>query len=164
MNRRVIPLAGTVLALAVTTVPIGSVAQEASPSSGPALVPAQDIEEAGATRLTVRPFADWVVTAGGDAWVAVGEAVKQFAGADGTELAMLPVPGETCLAMDVGFDSVWVGACKSGAPSLVRIDPATATISATIPLEVNDLQYESSVAAGEGRSGRCPSDPASNSS
>jgi YVTN family beta-propeller protein len=52
--------------------------------------------------------------------------------------------------MDVGFDSVWVGACLRDAPSLVRIDPATATILAAIPLPIRDLQAESSVAAGEG--------------
>lgn len=149
MSKREASFAGALLALAATIVPMGSLAQEASPSSPP-LVPAQDIEEAGATRVTVTPFADWVVAAGGDAWVAVGEAVTQLARDDGAELATLPVPGETCLAMDVGFDSVWVGACRSGSPSLVRIDPATATIIATIPLAIPDLQYESSVAAGEG--------------
>ena len=36
------------------------------------------------------------------------------------------------------------------APSLVRIDPAAATVVATIPLPIRDLQAESSVAAGEG--------------
>jgi YVTN family beta-propeller protein len=134
------------LVLAAVAMPGGTLAQEAAPS----LVPTEDIGAAGATQLTVTPFADWVVTAEGSAWVAVGEAVTQLDGGDGTELATVPVPGETCLAMDVGFDSVWVGACQADGPSLVRIDPATATVVATIPLPIRDLQAESSVAAGEG--------------
>lgn len=116
----------------------------------PSLVPALTMEDAGATALTVTPFADWVAVAGGSAWVAVGTSVKQFDGRDGTELADIALPGETCLAMDVGLDAVWVGACRPGSPSLVRIDPKTAQVIATIPLEVNDLQFEGSVAAGEG--------------
>jgi YVTN family beta-propeller protein len=42
---------------------------------------------------------------------------------------------------------VWVGLC--GTPSLVRIDPATGDVQATIPLPVTALHEESSVAAGE---------------
>jgi YVTN family beta-propeller protein len=147
MGPRVLSISATAaLALASIASPGTAFAQEASPS----LVPAQDIEAAGAARLTVTPFADWVVMADGSAWVAVGEAVKQLDGGNGSELATVAVPGETCLAMDAGFDSVWVGACGSDTPSLVRIDPATATVAATIPLPIRDFQAESSVAAGEG--------------
>ena len=147
MRPRVLSVSATAaLALAAIAMPGSAFAQEASPS----LVPTEDIEAAGATRLTVMPFADWVVTTDGSAWVAVGEAVTQLDGGDGAELASVPIPGETCLAMDVGFDSIWVGACRMDAPSLVRIDPATATVVATIPLPIRDLQGESSVAAGEG--------------
>ena len=146
MGTRFLSMSSTVaLALAAIAMPGGTLAQEAA-----SLVPTEDIGAAGATQLTVTPFADWVVTAEGSAWVAVGEAVTQLDGGDGAQLATVPVPGETCLAMDVGFDSVWVGACQTDAPSIVRIDPATATVVATIPLPIRDLQAESSVAAGEG--------------
>lgn len=49
-----------------------------------------------------------------------------------------------------GFNSVWVGACRSGSPSIVRIDPVTNKVVASIELDVSDLQEESSIAAGEG--------------
>jgi YVTN family beta-propeller protein len=149
MGRRVCSIAAkNLLALMAVALPASAFAQDASPAA-PSLVPAQDIDAAGAT-LTVTPLADWIVTAEGSAWVTASESVKQLDGDDGSELADIPVPGETCLAMDVGFDSVWVGACQRDAPSLVRIDPATASIIATISLPIRDLQAESSVAAGEG--------------
>jgi virginiamycin B lyase len=146
------PVAGAclIVALAAPVVASGSPAPSPSTSPAPTLVPAQTLVDAGATRLTVRPSADWLVTASGSMWGAVGGAVQQFDGATGAALATIPIPGETCLAMDVGFDSVWVGACHAGSPSLVRIDPATAAVSAMVPLPIHDLQYESSVAAGEG--------------
>jgi len=109
------------------------------------------MDEAGAARLTVAgPTVDWVAVAGGSAWVAVGNAVKRLDGDDGAELATIPMPGETCLAMDVGFGSVWVGVCRAGVPMLVRINPGTGKEVARIKLDLDDLQYESSVAAGEG--------------
>lgn len=127
---------------------LGAGAVAADPAAS--LPPSQTMDDAGAARLTVTPPADWIAMAAGDAWVAVGDAVRQLDGATGKELALVGVPGETCLAMDVGFDAVWVGACKQGASSIVRIDPATATATATIAITAGDLQFESSVAAGEG--------------
>ena len=108
------------------------------------------MDEAGATKLTVRPFADWVAVTEGSAWVTVGRAVQRFDARDGAELARIPIPGaETCLAMDVGFDSVWVGSCDPVTPAIVRIDAATGAIGAVIPLEL-DFQFEGSLGAGEG--------------
>ena len=37
-----------------------------------------------------------------------------------------------------------------GTPTLLRIDPATGDVQATIPIPVLDLHEESSIAAGEG--------------
>jgi YVTN family beta-propeller protein len=119
-----------------------------APTPGPSFAPTESIDAAGGTRLTVTPFADWVVVVGGFAWVTVGESVTRLDGRDGTELGTTPVPGETCLAMDVGFDAVWVGACAASGASIVRIDPASGEATATISLDV-DLQFEGSIAAGE---------------
>jgi virginiamycin B lyase len=130
--------------------PSSSSSPHPAETPSPSFVASEDIDAAGATRLTLDPSGDWISMAGGDAWVAVGAAVVRLNGADGSQVANLAIPGETCLAMDVAFDAVWAGACRSGSPSIVRIDPITNSIAATIPLDVSDLQYESSVAAGEG--------------
>lgn len=53
-----------------------------------------------------------------------------------------------CLAFDVGYDSLWVGGCDD--PAIWRIDPASGAIIATIPLAVDGIEEEGSVAAGEG--------------
>jgi virginiamycin B lyase len=145
-SRVMVPL---VLVLA-SAAPASSASPAPSGEPGAALVPAQTMDQAGATRLTVRPSADWLATTPGSLWGATGRGVQQFDGVDGSELGYIPLAGETCLAMDVGFDALWVGACQTASPSLVRIDPATATAEATIALPFGDLQYESSVAAGEG--------------
>ncbi len=88
--------------------------------------------------------------AGGSAWAAgVGDGVGQLDGTTGALIGSVAVPGGICLAMDVGFDSVWAGSCGSN-PAVVRIDPATAKVTATIPLDAPDLHEESSLAAGEG--------------
>jgi virginiamycin B lyase len=152
LARASVLVAVLLLAAAVPVMSAGSPAppSDVAPTPTPTLVPAQRLNDLGAVRLTVQPPADWLVTADGSLWGAVGAGVQQFAGSDGGRLGTLLVPGETCLAMDVGFGALWVGACNASGPSLVRIDPTTATVIATIPLGVPDLQEESSVAAGEG--------------
>jgi YVTN family beta-propeller protein len=143
-------LTSTAPSLAASATPVVTPAATAilTASPGPSFQPTELID-AGSTRLTVRPFADWVVVTDEAAWVAVGEAVTKLDATDGTELGSTSVPGETCLAMDVGFDAVWVGACAEAGASIVRIDPASGAATATIPLGV-DLQFEGSIAAGEG--------------
>ncbi len=140
-------LVATALFATAVMFPTSGLGQDGS--APPALVEEQSLSDAGASHFGVAPPADWVVMADGSAWVAVGAAVQQLED-DGTVLATLPIPGETCQAMDVGFDAVWIGACASTSPSLVRIDPVTASIVATIALPVRNIQAESSVAAGEG--------------
>ena len=51
--------------------------------------------------------------------------------------------------MDAGYGSLWLGICTSP-PSLLRVDPATGQIVATVTLPVSGLAEESSVAAAEG--------------
>jgi YVTN family beta-propeller protein len=134
--------------MVMTCIPAIVAAQE-SPST-PSVVPALAIESTSASKVSVTGYPDWLTTASGDAWVAVGEALTRLDGVTGAELATLSLPGFACLAMDVGFDAIWVGACGGESPSLVRVDPATTAVAAVIPLPVRDLQSESSVAAGEG--------------
>ena len=55
-----------------------------TPSAGPALVTPTMVDVAGAIRLDVRPFADWVSVTEGSAWVAVGRAVKHNASGNHT--------------------------------------------------------------------------------
>jgi YVTN family beta-propeller protein len=133
-----------------TPIPTTTASPTPTPSPAPSLIAEQHVEDAGATRLTIGGFTDWVVAAEGDAWLNVGSDVRRLAGEDGAELASVTVPGAMCVAMDVGFGSVWVGSCEPGSPQLVRIDAKTTTITATIPLAFEDIQFEGSVGAGEG--------------
>ena len=120
-------------------------------STVPLMVPAIEpvaIEDAGAVRFDVAGEPDWLTLAGGSVF-AYTTGVGRFDATTGELLGTTDVGGQSiCLAMDAGFGSVWVGLC--GTPSLVRIDPATGDVQATIPLPVTDLHEESSVAAGEG--------------
>jgi streptogramin lyase len=90
---------------------------------------------------------DWIVIAGDSAW-ASSESLTRLDGRTGAVLSTLELPGPTCLAPDVGFDALWLGVC--GSPQVLRVDPATGEVAATIPLQVGDLLAESSVAAGAG--------------
>lgn len=123
----------------------------APPASEASTVPAIEavaIEDAGAVRFDVVGEPDWLTLAGGSVF-AYTTGVGRFDATTGELLGTTDVGGQSiCLAMDAGFGSVWVGLC--GTPSLVRIDPATGDVQATIPLPVSDLLEESSVAAGEG--------------
>jgi virginiamycin B lyase len=117
-----------------------------SPSPQPSPLALQDIEGAGAMKLEVANDPDWVTVAGGSAWIAAGTEVRRFDATTAEPLGSTTVPGEICLAMDAGFDSLWVGSC-TGTPALTRIDLATGETVATIALD-RPPQYEGSVAAG----------------
>lgn len=117
------------------------------PLTVPAIEPVA-IEDAGAVRFDVAGEPDWLTLAGGFVF-AYTTGVGRFDATTGELLGTTDVGGQPiCLDMDAGFGSVWVGLC--GTPTLVRIDPATGEVQATIPLPVADLHEESSVAAGEG--------------
>ena len=106
-----------------------------------------DIVAKGATKLVVPGAPDWMAVAGGSAWTTTG-GLTQLDGSTGAVLGTTALPGPVCLAMDVGFGSLWLGTC--GTARIVRVDPKTGKIVATIPLSVKDLQQEGSIAAGEG--------------
>jgi YVTN family beta-propeller protein len=100
-----------------------------------------------ATEITEIGQPDWLAIAGDSVWAAgVPPGIGRFTLASGRQRAGV-VAGAICLAMDVGFDSLWAGDCRARA--LLRIDPKSGEITATIPLPGTPLE-ETSVAAGEG--------------
>ena len=116
-----------------------------SPASAP-LPPVESIETAGAVRLDVPGGRDWVTLAGGFAW-ASSNALDQLDVRTGKLVRTVPLAGPACLAMDTGFDALWVGTCDT--PTITRVDARSGRVLATIAVE-SELYSESSVAAGEG--------------
>ena len=107
------------------------------------------IEAAGATHIDLTGEPDWVAIAAGSAWVAVTGGVRMVDGATGDVDGLVPIDDVVCLAMDVGFDSVWAGGC--GKHMLARIEPKTGLLfTPFIDLPIRAIQGESSIAAGEG--------------
>ena len=118
-------------------------------SAPDALPEIEDIEAAGALPIESAPSPDWITIAGDSAWVAnYPEGVGRYDLETGDFLGSVPASTEICLAMDQGFDSLWVGDCVNN--TIVRVDAATGEIAATIALPFDELPNESSVAAGEG--------------
>lgn len=134
----------------------GLASSSAAPSTASAsitpdgLPPLRDVVVAGGTRLEVPGEPDWLLLAGGSVWTntEVSLSVTRIDQATGEVLGTVPVEGTVCLAMDAGYGSVWFATC--GTPSMVRLDPKTGRKLAVIPLPVEDVQSESSVAAGAG--------------
>ena len=106
------------------------------------------MEAAGAQTITAGGNADWVTIAGGAAWVAnVAGGVRRYDVATGAELGTTPVPGPICLAMDTGFDSLWLGDCANN--TVVRIDVKTAAVVATIDPGIGQIAEEASIAVDD---------------
>ena len=108
-----------------------------------------DIVATGATRIDLTGDPDWVAVAGDSAWVAVRGGVRRIDGATGEPDGLVPVPGVICIAMDVGFESLWAGSCDQHL--LARIDPVAGSLDTPfIDLPVAALRDEGSVGVGEG--------------
>jgi virginiamycin B lyase len=161
LRRLVGPAIAGVMVLAACGAPAPSTSIAASPSatpllSSPSIVASpigsgstQSIEAAGATRIDVAGEPDWVTLAEGRAWVAVVGGVRVVDAATGKVDGLVPIDDAVCLAMDVGFGSVWAGGCIT--PLLARIEPKTGLLfTPPIKLPVRGIQAESSIAAGEG--------------
>ena len=132
----------------VKTAASSSPATSVGPSSG-GLPGVQDLVSAGAHQFSV-PDADWLEVIEGAAWTALGEgSVARLDSASGKPDATVKLGGGVCTAMDRGFSSLWVGVCSDPA-KVVRIDPQSAKITASIALTGSTLVEEGSVAAGEG--------------
>lgn len=153
-HRTIVVLAVVALAAACGGDDGGGNQAEGSATSAPTttapggLAEVQDIEDAGAQAIEALPFADWVTIAGDSAWVAnVGDGVGRYDLATGELLGSALTGTEVCLAMDQGFDSLWVGDCATN--TVARVDVATGEVLARIPLGGAQLPSESSLAVDD---------------
>lgn len=132
------------IAAASTTAPATTAPVTTEPTTTTQPLPSiEPIDAAGALAIEARPFPDWVTVAGDSAWVAnVDLGVARYELASGALLGSVETGIEVCVAMDTGFDSLWVADCAGG--RIVRIDLETADITAEIPVE-GSLMSESSI-------------------
>ncbi len=120
-------------------------AATASPIGTPSGPPT--IDSAGAMTIHISPGADWLAIADGAVWTAAGPDIVRLDPVNGEVVARTEILG-ICLGLDVGYDSLWAGSCDD--PAIWRIDPKNGDVLATVPLAVDGIQEEGSVAAGEG--------------
>jgi virginiamycin B lyase len=107
------------------------------------------IQSLGATRIDVSGEPDWLALAGGNVWAAVVGGIRKIDAATGKVDGLVPVDDTICLAMDVGFDSLWAGGC--GKHQLYRVVPSSGLLfTPPIDLPIPAIREESSLAAGEG--------------
>ena len=121
-----------------------------APGNGPAVgggpVP---IESLGATRISVTGEPDWIALAGGAAYTAVVGGLRKVDATTGKVDGLVPIDDVICLALDVGFDSLWAGGCEKH--QLHRIVPTSGLpFTPPIDLPIPAIREESSIAAGEG--------------
>jgi virginiamycin B lyase len=160
-SRPIRPLSIAVLALTLLLITACSggadtdttTATQPGTSSPAAELPApEDIEAAGAKRLSDMGAADWMVMAAGSAWVSgLGDLLNEVGRLDGQTgkiLKSVEMPGQVCMGMDVGYGSVWAASCTP--PAVTRINAKTAAVQAKITIAAGGLPPESSLAAGEG--------------
>ena len=78
--------------------------------------------------------ADWVQITARGAWVAATgpDAVDHVDARTGRIDRRIPLPGEACAGLALGFGSLWVPLC-GGAPRTARIDLASGKIAAILP-------------------------------
>ena len=100
--------------------------------------------------------ADWVQITDDAVWVASSKpaSVHRIDPKTNKEVAIVPVPGDPCAGLAFGFGSLWVPLCakqeraeqsRGKQNSIVRVDPRTNRISATIP--IGPAGEESGIAA-----------------
>ena len=97
--------------------------------------------------IHISPGADWLAIADGAVWTAAGRDIVRLDPVTGEVVNRTEILG-ICLGFDVGYDSLWAGSCDD--PAIWRIDPKNGEVLATVPLAVDGIQDEGSVAAGEG--------------
>ena len=122
--------------------------------STPGWPPIADILKSGGSALDVDD-ADWLQVLGNHAWTTLstpgGGTVQQLDARTGRpQESIFNQSADTCTAMDVGFDSLWVAVCHPTSASLQRIDPSTGKVQARIPLPDMQILEVGSVASGEG--------------
>jgi hypothetical protein len=97
----------------------------------------------GATNIAVGFGSLWVLPANGR--------LARVDPTDGRQLAVVPLASPGNYQIRAGTDAMWVGDLIRGVDSVVRIDPASNTIVATVPLlEVASFYWWSDLAFAEG--------------
>lgn len=86
-------------------------------------------------QLHIAKNADWVAIAPDAIWVGGAEpnGVHRIDPRTNKETLTVPLPGEPCAGLALGFGSLWVPLCGSS-PSIARVDTQTGMITATIPM------------------------------
>ena len=152
-TRRWSRLSVAVMAVSLLTACSGSStpSSRASSSSQAAGLPAErDIETTRAMKFNAAPSPDWALVASGHLWVAgVEPGLARFDAATGQTQGGLHIQN-VCLAMDVGFGSLWAASCTPDRPMLSRVDVNSGQLMASVELPEGGPAEESSVGAGEG--------------
>jgi|SRR5437773_437809 len=149
------PLSVAVIAVSLLTACSGSATPSSrvgasSPSQAAELPAERDIETTRAMKINAVPSPDWALVASGHLWVAgVEPGLARFDAATGQRQGGLPIQN-VCLAMDLGFGSLWAASCTHDRPTLSRVDVNSGRLRASVELPDGGPAEESSVGAGEG--------------
>ena len=112
-----------------------------------------DVVDAGAEALGIAD-ADWLQVVGDSVYTTIGgpagSSVQGIDAATGKAGAAIPTEADTCTAMAVGYGSLWAAVCSGPSSALLRIDPATGRVLATVKIKDAAIQWEGSVASAEG--------------
>ena len=120
------------------------------PPNAAALPAERDIETTGGLKITATPSPDWALDSGGQLWVAgVEPGLARYDAATGQRQGGLSIQ-DVCLAMDIGFGSLWAASCTPDRPTLNRVDLNSGRLIASVELPDGGPAEESSVGAGEG--------------
>ena len=77
-------------------------------------------------------FPDWITPGFGKVWLGNGHAIERIDPKSNAPRGYVAVGTEPCEGLATGFGSVWSVDCKS--TNLLRIDPASGSVTARIPL------------------------------
>jgi streptogramin lyase len=127
-----------------------SAAEPAGASPSPDLPSASPVDQVpGARTYDARPNPDWVVVAGGSAWVAnVGKGVGRYDARTGRPRGSVGTGTEICTAMVAGAGYLWVVDCSSR--RLFGIDLRTGKPASQVQLPLDGIQEEGALAVGDG--------------
>ncbi|MEO6411319.1 MAG: hypothetical protein ABIO48_01920 [Pedococcus sp.] len=120
----------------------------------PGWPPITDVLKAGGSALDVDD-ADWLQVLDDHAWTTLGTpgggTVQQLDARSGQpEKSIFNQSADTCTAMDLGFESLWVAVCHPISAAVLRVDPITGKVRARISLPGLQILEEGAVASGEG--------------
>jgi len=126
---------------------VGSASTPASSTSAAPLPEAEDVAALGALNVPARPYPDFMLAVDQTVWVSgVEPGIVGYDATTGDVRAQVATQ-EVPLAMEQGFGAVWAGEGTGDLfATLLRIDAATGTVTARIPLPEPGLRVESSLA------------------